>query len=411
MSYEAFIGRRYLRARKKEAFISLISLLSMAGVTLGVMALIVVIAVMSGAESSLQERILMIQPHVTLMRYGDEFYDYRPIQKQIEATDGVISASPFTYTQAMLRSPAGIAGAVIKGIEPQTAGFKIGGFDSSTLQLTPPADRNSGDNSDRPRIILGHELARKLKVKLGDSVYVIASRGKSAPLGRLPRMKPFEVAGFFETGLYEYDQSFAFINLKQAQELAGLGDAVHGIEIRVRELFKAGELAQEIGSRFGFPYWARDWMRANRNVFLSLKQQKIVMFIILSLIVLVAAFSITSSLIMMVIEKTKDIAILKSMGATDRSIRKIFIFKGMAIGSIGTLLGMAFGFALCTILRHYNFIDLPGDVYYFTTLPVKLELVDVAVISSAALLICLLATFYPAHRASKLDPVEGIRIG
>jgi len=411
MSYEVFIGRRYLKAHKKEAFISLITVLSMAGVTLGVMALIVVIAVMSGAESDLQSRILMIQPHVTLMRYGGGFNDYQAIQKQIVQSDDVVSASPFTYNQSMLRSPAGISGAVVKGIDPQTAGLKIKDLDQTVLDPKRAGGLPPGSTPTHPPIILGRELANNLKVQLGDRVYVIASQSKGVSLTHLPRMKPFEVVGFFETGLYEYDQTFAFIHLKEAQHLAGLGDAVNGIEIRLHEVFKAQALAQEIGARLGFPFWARDWTRANRNVFLSLKQQKVVMFVILSLIVLVAAFSITSSLIMMVIEKTKDIAILKSMGATDRSIRKIFIFNGMSIGLIGTIIGMTLGFALCTLLQNYNFIDLPGDVYYFTTLPVKLEGLDVLVISAAALVICFLATLYPAHRASRLDPVEGIRLG
>ena len=409
MAYETFIGRRYLKARKKEAFISLITVLSMAGVTLGVMALIVVIAVMSGAESDLQSRILMIQPHVTLMRYGGGFNDYTTIQKQLTQTDGVVSASPFTYHQSMLRSSTGIFGAVIKGIDPDTAGLKIKGFDQTALQGS--YSKGTGAQRTRPPIILGKELANNLAVNTGDLVHVIAPQDKGVSLTRLPRMKPFEVVGFFETGLFEYDKNFAFTPLDEAQQLAGLGDTVNGIEIRINDVFKAEAFAQEIGARLGFPFWARDWMRANRNVFLSLQQQKVVMFIILILIVLVAAFSITSSLIMMVIEKTKDIAILKSMGATNRSVRKIFIFNGMSIGLIGTLFGMALGFILCTILRHYNFIDLPGDVYYFTSLPVKLEGLDVFIISTAALAICFLATLYPAHRASKLDPVEGIRIG
>jgi len=411
MSYEVFIGRRYLKAHKKEAFISLITVLSMAGVTLGVMALIVVIAVMSGAESDLQNRILMIQPHVTLMRYGGGFNDYRALQKEIVQTDGVVSASPFTYNQSMLRSAAGISGAVVKGIDPQTAGLKIKDLDQTVLDPNRPEASPSGSAPTHPPIILGRELAKNLKVQLGDKVYVIASQGKGVSLTHLPRMKPFKVVGFFETGLYEYDQTFAFMHLKEAQHLTGLGDAIDGIEIRLREVFKAQAFALELGARLGFPFWARDWTRANRNIFLSLKQQKVVMFVILSLIVMVAAFSITSSLIMMVIEKTKDIAILKSMGATNRSIRKIFILNGMSIGLIGTVLGMALGFALCTLLQHYNFIDLPGDVYYFTTLPVKLEGLDALFISAAALAICFLATLYPAHRASRLDPVEGIRLG
>lgn len=403
MAFEFFIGRRYLKAKKKEAFISLITLLSMTGVTLGVMALIVVIAVMSGAEADLQARILMIQPHVTLMRYGGDFADYREIQARLQKDTQVTSASPFTYSQAMLRSAAGTYGAVIKGIDPATARMDLQGFDLRTLRAAPAEGLAT--------IALGREIAKNLKVAVGDTIAVMTPQVHEAAIGSVPRMQPFKIAGVIETGLFEYDQTFAFVHLAEAQRLTGMGDAVNGIEIRLQRVFDAQAFADRITAEFEFPFWARDWMRANRNIFLSLKQQKVVMFIILSLIVLVAAFSITSSLIMMVIEKTRDIAILKTMGATDASIRKIFVFKGMAIGLIGTSLGMALGALLSTLLENYPFIDLPGDVYYFTTLPVHLEAVDVFVISCAALLICLLASIYPAHRASRLDPVEGIRIG
>jgi len=211
--------------------------------------------------------------------------------------------------------------------------------------------------------------------------------------------------------MYEYDRSLAFINIKDAQKILRMGDSVNGIEVRVNDIYNARNIAGRIVKELGFQYWARDWMQMNQNLFSALKLEKTVMFIILALIVLVAAFNIASTLIMMVMEKTRDIAILKAMGATDKSIRKIFVFKGIVIGSIGTIFGVCLGLILCTVLKYYQFIELPGDVYYITTLPVKLKFLDVVMIASAAMAISFLATLYPASQASKLDPVEAIRYG
>jgi lipoprotein-releasing system permease protein len=224
-------------------------------------------------------------------------------------------------------------------------------------------------------------------------------------------MKRFEVVGLFESGMYEYDGSLAYIDLKDAQKMLNMKDSVTGIEVRVDDIYNARNIAKKIVAELGFPYWARDWMRMNHNLFSALKLEKTVMFIILALIVLVAAFNIASTLIMMVMGKTKDIAILKAMGAMDSSIRKIFIYKGMIIGAVGTSLGVSLGFIICKLLEKYKFIQLPGDVYYISTLPVRLEALDVLMIASAAMVICFLATLYPASQASKLNPIEAIRYG
>jgi lipoprotein-releasing system permease protein len=224
-------------------------------------------------------------------------------------------------------------------------------------------------------------------------------------------MKRFKVAGLFESGMYEYDKSLAYIHLNEAQKILRMGDSVTGIEVRVNDIYDASNIAETIAAGLGFPYWAKDWMRMNRNLFSALKLEKTVMFIILALIVLVAAFNIASTLIMMVMGKTRDIAILKAMGATDSSIRKIFIFKGMIIGFVGTALGVCMGFILCKLLEKYKFIELPGDVYYISTLPVRLESSMVFLIAAASMMICFIATLYPAHQASRLNPVEAIRYG
>ena len=411
MSFEYFIGRRYLRAKRKQAFISLITILSTAGIAVGVMALIVVIAVMSGFESDLKSRILGGQSHIVLMRHGGPFTEYRKILKDVEKIDGVISATPVIYTQVMLRASSRVSGAVLRGIDPESAGRVIKTLDKVSLH-NPKAGMGESTDNNVPGIVLGKELANNLGVGKGDTVYLISPRGMISPIGHLPAMKRFKLTGFFESGMYDYDGSFAYINIDQAQKILRMGNSVTGIEIRVDNMYKAREIAQKIVSNLGFPFWARDWMQMNQNLFTALKLEKTVMFIILSLIVLVAAFNIASTLIMMVMEKTRDIAILKAMGATDKSIKKIFVFKGMVIGTVGTILGVIFGFVLCTILKHYKIAELTGDIYYFTTkLPVRLEFFDVLIIVSAALVICFFATIYPARQASRLDPVEAIRYG
>jgi lipoprotein-releasing system permease protein len=412
MGFELFIGRRYLRAKQKQAFISLITILSIAGVAVGVMALIVVIAVMSGFEADLKSRILGGQPQVMLRRHGGAFTEYRQILKEVEKTEGVEAATPFILTQIMLRAKYGAAGAVLRGIDPKSAGRVM-----KTLQKLdlpdPTAATSSADAVPLiPGIVLGRELARNLRVEKGDVIHLIALRGSLSPIGHLPAMKQFRVTGFFESGMYEYDQTFAYINIKDAQKITRIGDAVEGLDIRVTDLYNARIVAQRIVAKLGLPYWAQDWMQMNRNLFKALKLERRVMFIILVLIILVAAFNIASSLIMMVMGKTRDIAILKAMGATERSIRKIFVFNGMVIGSIGTISGLCLGLVVCAVLKRYNIHELTGDIYYFTTtLPVKLELTDVVSIIGAALLICFFATLYPALQAAKLSPVEAIRYG
>ena len=412
MGYELFIGGRYLRAKQRHAFISLITILSIAGVAVGVMALIVVIAVMAGFEADLKSRILGGQPQVIVKRHGGAFSDYHKILKELEQTEGVEAATPFILSQVMLRSKAGASGAVLRGIDPKTAGRVMATLKQVNLP-DPAAIESSGDSTAAiPGIVLGRELARNLGVIEDDVVYLISPRGVLGPTGHVPAMKQFRLTGFFESGMYDYDQTFAYIHIKDAQKLMRMGDSVSGIDVRVTNIYDARKIAQQITSKLKFPYWAIDWMQMNRNLFKALKLERRVMFIILTLIIIVAAFNIASSLIMMVMGKKRDIAILKAMGATERSIRKIFVFNGMVIGTFGTLLGLGLGLFLCFLLKHINVHELAGDIYYFTTsLPVKLEFINVISIIAAALLICFLATLYPARQASKLNPVEAIRYG
>jgi lipoprotein-releasing system permease protein len=332
--------------------------------------------------------------------------------EEVLKTQGVEAATPYIITQAMLRSKSGAVGAVVRGIDPQTAGQVM-----KTLAQVTLTDVSAKSNSEKsapevPGIILGKELARNLGVIEGEMIHLISPRGMLSPIGHIPAMKQFKVAGFFQSGMYEYDQTFAFIHLKDAQRMLRMADSATGIDIRVTDIYRARDIAEKLIAKLGFPYWARDWMQMNKNLFRALKMERWVMAIILILIVLVAAFNIASSLIMLVMSKTRDIAILKAMGATTKSIRKIFVFGGMVIGLVGTVLGLCLGLVLCTLLKHYDIYELTGDIYYFTTtLPVKIEIFWVIGIVAAALVICFLATLYPAHQAAKLDPVEAIRYG
>jgi len=369
----------------------------------GVMALIVVIGVMTGFESDLKSRILGVQSHIVVKRTDDGFRDYPQAVEYLEKKDSVVSVTPFAYIQTMLRSPMGVSGAIVQGIDPERANQGIRNMDSSGLK------KDTGLDPTLPGILLGQELARNLGVSGGDTIYLISPKGMISPVGHMPSMRKFEVRGIFETGMYEYDGSFAYIDLKEAQHLLRMGDTVTGIEIWLDNPEEARDVAKDISAHLGEGYQVQDWMQMNLNFFSALRLEKTVMFIILTLIVLVAAFNIAGSLIMTVMGKKRDIAILKAMGATDKNIRKIFVFNGTVIGCAGTFIGVCLGTGLCLLLKHYQFIQLPSDVYYITTIPVVLNVTDVVLIAVAALLICFLATLYPAMIAAKSDPLEALR--
>jgi len=376
------------------------------------MALIVVIAVMAGFESDLKSRILGVESHVVLKPDTGFFDDYRQILEVVGNIQGVELAAPFISSQVMLRSAAGVAGAALKGIDPwMAAGGPIKAAAASLQKGSEADSRMFGSKVSALGIVLGRELAGNLGLVEGDTVYLISPRGIVSPVGHIPSMHRFRVVGLFESGMYEYDASLAYISLKDAQKILRMSGSVTGVEVWTRDIFKAGQIAEKIIKRLDTPCQARNWMQMNQNLFSALKLEKIMMFIILALIVLVAAFNIASVLIMTVIQKKRDIAILKAMGATNRSIQKIFVLKGMVIGVTGTILGSFLGFLLCFLLKHYQFIKLPQDVYYITSLPIMLETVDVFLIAASALVICFAATLYPARQAARINPVEAIRYG
>jgi lipoprotein-releasing system permease protein len=412
MNFELFVSLRYLLAKRRQTFISLITFISIAGVAVGVTALIVVLAVMNGFQDDLRTRILGITSHVVVGSFNGAFGDYQALMKEVEKEPGVVAATPFIYAQVMVSSGKNVSGAILRGIDPATAAKVINIQENmirgNLADLRTELSTASG-SSPQQGIILGVELSNNLGLRQGEWVTVISPTGRLTPMGQVPKSKLFQVVGIIQSGMYEYDNTLAYISLAAAQQFLGIGDAVSGIELKVDDIYGARQIAESLRSRLGLPYWVRDWMQMNRNLFSALKLEKVVMFIILTLIILVAAFNIVSSLIMLVMEKTRDIAILKAMGATTASIRKIFVMEGFLIGTSGTLLGLLGGFTLCSLLKKYQFIELPRDVYYISTLPVKMEALDVGMIALAAIFISLVATLYPSRQAAKLDPAEALR--
>jgi lipoprotein-releasing system permease protein len=414
MNFELFVSLRYLLAKRRQTFISLITFISIAGVAVGVTALIVVLAVMNGFQEDLRTRILGVTSHMVIGSFGGQIADYRELTEKAAKADGVVAATPFIYTQVMISSGKKFSGAVLRGIDPQTASSVLNLQKSMTrgnvedLVRRPSADQ--GEESEvHPGIILGQQLAEQLGVHQGEWLTIISPVGRVTPMGQVPKSRLFQVVGVFRSGMYEFDNTLAYVDLGTAQQFLGVGDVVTGVEMKLADIYDAQKVAENLRSQLAYPLYVRDWMQMNHSLFSALKLEKVVMFIILTLIILVAAFNIVSSLIMMVMEKTRDIAILKAMGATTARIRKIFVMEGLMIGVSGTILGLFGGFSLCALLKRYKFIELPPEIYYIPTLPVQVNAVDVWLIALAAILISLMATIYPSRQAAKLDPAEALR--
>ena len=404
---EYYIGLKYLLAKRKQTFISLITFISVGGVAIGVSALIIVLAVMSGFERELKDRILGATAHVHVTSLDGSIADPGKVRDNVLQVEGVTGASPYLFSQVMLSSGAAATGGILRGVDLPTVGTVTRlPRDIRVGRLEDLANAPAGG---LPRVILGKELAANLGVTVGDIVEVLVPGGNVTPLGAFPRVARFLVSGIFESGMYEYDSSFAHVSLAEAGRLLGISGRVTGIEVKVRDLYSAGRVATRIRERLGYPYWAKDWMQSNRNLFSALKLEKVVMFIILALIVMVAAFNIISTLIMVVMDKTKDIAVLMTMGATRRTVRRIFALEGLLIGIVGTVAGILLGGILCLLLSRYQFIHLPSDVYYISTLPVDLSPGILLLVGASSILICFLATFYPSRQASRIDPAEAIR--
>jgi lipoprotein-releasing system permease protein len=414
MKYEWFIGLRYLKAKRKQTFISIITVISIVGVTVGVTAMIIVLSVFSGFEKTLKEKILGTQAHLVVLKASQQGMDhYEEVLKQVQEVKGIVSAAPFILNQVMLSSESNVTGAVIKGIDPD----RVGKVTELAHNMKAGGLHDLKGESDSPGIILGVELAKNLGVSLNDAIQVISPLGTITPMGMMPKMKRFRVVGVFYSGMYEYDNTMAYVSIEGAQKFFGMGARVSGIEIKTNDIYQVKEIGKEMRKKLGFPFWTKDWMEMHRNLFSAMKLEKIMMFIILVLIILVAAFNIISTLIMVVMEKYKDIAILKSMGASSKGILKIFVIEGLVTGIVGTVLGTILGLVVVFNLSGIQGLlekllglkILASDVYYIDKLPSEVNPLDIALIVMTAILISLLATLYPSWRASKLDPAEALR--
>ena len=410
---EWWIASRYLRSRRASRFVSLITFIATAGVALGVMALIVVTGVMSGLQKDLREKILVANPHVRVLTYGEglRLDDWPRVLDVVRKTDGVLAAAPFVLSQGLMSAGHDYAeGVAVIGLEPDTGRMSVTGlpraFTSGDLRFAAHSSAADGG------VVLGRRLADRLSAFPGTLVTVVSpagSRFNSALGAFVPRYWRFEVTGVFETGMYEYDNTYVVMSRAVAQRFGGLDSAVSGIELRVRDPWRADRVARVLEDRLGFPYRALDWKAQNGSLFSALKLEKLAMSVILLLIVLVAAFNIVSTLTMAVTDRTKEIGILRAMGMTGRGIRTIFVAQGVVVGVVGTALGTLGGIAVALAVDRYRLVSLNPSVYFIDHLPVELQAADVAFVIVASLAIAVLATAYPARRAAALEPVEAIR--
>ncbi|HUV85611.1 MAG TPA: lipoprotein-releasing ABC transporter permease subunit [bacterium] len=418
-SFELFVARRYLTAKGKDAFLSVITLISVGGVAVGVMALVVVISVMNGFEINLREKILGTTAHITVLHVGREgITDYPTVATEVERVEGVEAVAPFVFVEGILSSKHDSIGAVIRGVDMashrdiSTIEDKIveGTMDFDVAKKSHLEPKLGGYVPPDDGIVLGVELARNLGVDLNDTVTLISPQVIWNPLAPVPpKMKNFRVVGIFDVGMYEFDSSLAYIDLETAQEFLAIPRKVNGLEVRVDDVFDAPAVSARINEAVGLPYFARDWTVTHEQLWTMLALEKHTMFVILTLIILVAAFNILSTLIMLVIEKTGEIGIMKAMGATNGAVVRIFVLNGLIIGTVGTALGLAAGLGLCRVLLKYQFIELPAEVYALRTLPVVVQPLDILLICVVALAISVAATIYPAWRAARLEPVEAIQ--
>jgi lipoprotein-releasing system permease protein len=398
------MARRYLRGRGRRA-ISGITAIAMGGVFVGVAAILIVLSVENGFHQELKDRILGATPHIVVAKYSYAPIPYPPggdsLRRRIAQVPGVVSVAPFVYAKTLVRTDNGVEGVVIRGVDPEHE-REITGISGSIVQ-----GKFAFDSSG---VVIGVELARELGLSVGDRLNLASPfGGTSTPLGFMPRTRYFRVNGIFDSGMYEYNTSFIYLSLAGIQQFLGMEDMITGFEVRVKDVYASDRIARRITRVLGYPYKATDWIMQNRNLFTALRLEKVVTFIVLVLIVLVAAFNIIGMLTMMVIRKTREIGILKAMGAKSSTVTRIFVLAGGFIGIIGTGAGAGFGLVACWLLNKYRFVSLPGDVYFIKNLPVQVLPQDVILVCVAAIVITFAATIYPALKAARLVPLEAIR--
>jgi lipoprotein-releasing system permease protein len=375
------------------------------------MALILVLGVMTGFSDDLREKILGTNSHLVIQKFGGSLNDYRAVMEKIRNCPGVVASTPFILSQAMLSSGTNVSGVVLRGIDiataPSVIKIKETLVEGALGELGK--EQQSADGAKLPGIIIGKELSKLLGTGMGEPITVISPTGLITPTGMAPRWKKFLVVAIFESGMYEYDTTLAYISMADAQSFLKMADEATGVEVKVTDIYQVRAVADAIRKKIGLSYLVRDWMDMHRNLYSALKLEKTAMFIILVLIILVAAFNIIGTLIMVVHDKNRDIAILKAMGATSAAVMRIFIIQGLVIGVVGTTLGLFGGYLLAFIQNQYQVVGLSQDIYYIPQLTVKTSLLDTFWVSLAAILITFLATVYPSRQAAQLDPAEGLR--
>jgi len=407
MKFEFFIALRYIFALRKQSFIAVISLFAVCGVALGVAALIVVIGVMNGFTKDLRDKILGVNAHVLVSAFTGGIRDHKAVAELCRQIPGVTGVTPFVYSEVMLSASGGVKGVVLRGIDPSTADQVL----SLTRDMVTGSVKDLAEKDGLPGVIIGAEMSRRLGLGLGAMVNLLSPTGTQSAVGFTPKVRVFRVAGIFRTGMFEYDATLGYVTVDAARNLLGFkDDVVTGLEVRLKDVYRAGEVSDQIRVKLHeYPVYVRNWQEMNANLFAALELEKTAMFIILAMIVLVGSFSIVTMLVMLVMQKTKDIAVLMSLGATSESIRRIFMFQGSFIGAVGTALGYGIGIPVALILKKYQFIKLPSDVYPVDYLPVRLEWLDMTLIGVAALALCFLSTLYPARRAASLKPSDALR--
>jgi lipoprotein-releasing system permease protein len=404
MSYELFIAKRYLTARRKQAFISVITFISMLGVTIGVMALIIAIALITGYQRDVQDKILGSTSHIMVSDISQVgLKDYPQLISKIENVKGVLSATPVVYQNVLLVGPQANRGAVLKGVD-----FDAEKKYSSWLEKVEEGSIPVAD-SKREGMLLGQEIAASIGVSTGQAVTVITQPSSLSPLGLMPRLKKFVVSGIFKTGLFEFDSTTALIRLEQAQKIFGLEDRISYINIRIEKIFQAPKIGKKIEGIIPPLAYVTTWMELNKSLFSALKLEKNIMFLTIALIVFVAALNIIATLILMVMEKTRDIGILMALGATSKNIKKIFFLQGAMIGIIGTAAGVILGLSWCWLANTFKLIKIPEDIYQIPSVPFHIQPLDLVLIIGATLLITFVSTLFPSHRAAKVDPVIALK--
>lgn len=409
MSYEIFVAKKYFRAKRRTGFISIITLVSITGVMIGVTALILVLSVMNGFEAEVRSKLIDADAHIRLRKYFTEtIKDYQKLLDVAREHPRVVAASPAIFEESMIRSKSIQHPTTVKAIDPVTAN-QVNNISEKIIHGSFDLSEKEINGAKYSGIILGKYLADRLLATNLDEIIVLYTLPKEGSIFSQPKVMQFYVAGIVEFGYYEFDRVTSFISLESAQQLFNMPGGISWVEIKVDDYESADVIAKDIEQKLGYPFTTQTWFELNKSLFSWMEIEKWGAFVILSLIIMVAAFNIISSLIMIVMEKTREIGILKSMGATSRSIMKIFMYEGVLIGLIGTVLGCVLGYSIGFLQMEYKLISLPADVYIIDALPMQLHFLDFIAISVVAMVLCFLASVYPAYKASKLYPVEAIR--